>query len=110
MRFPGRPLCEPADGGRDEKLNVAIAEIGAPPQTGDGGQCHETVVRRAHGRHLAAHGAGFDSSEGIDVKLAKMAEDDGDAIKGFETVELQSENAVVGHGWRNSLKPCVAPP
>lgn len=34
--------------------------------------------------------AGFDPAEGIDVKIAKMAEDDGDVIKGFETVEEQA--------------------
>lgn len=33
---------------------------------------------------------GYDPSAGIDVKIAKLAEDDGDPIKGFETVEEQS--------------------
>lgn len=34
---------------------------------------------------------GYDPTQGIDIKIAKLAEDDGDPIKGFETVEEQTE-------------------
>jgi uncharacterized protein YbaP (TraB family) len=33
---------------------------------------------------------GYDPEAGIDIKIAKLAEDDGDPIRGFETVEEQS--------------------
>lgn len=35
--------------------------------------------------------AGYDPTQGIDIKIAKLAEDDGDPIKGFETVEEQTK-------------------
>jgi len=34
---------------------------------------------------------GYDPAAGIDVKIVKLAEDDGDAVKGFETIEEQSK-------------------
>ena len=54
--------------------------------------------------------AGFDPAAGIDVKIAKMAEDDGDAIKGFETMEEQIKLLASGtdeeqlEGLREALK------
>jgi uncharacterized protein len=40
--------------------------------------------------------SGYDAESGIDVKIAKLAEDDGDPIKGFETVEEQT--LILGSG------------
>jgi uncharacterized protein YbaP (TraB family) len=34
---------------------------------------------------------GYDPAAGIDLKIAKLAEDDGDPIKGFETIEEQTK-------------------
>jgi uncharacterized protein YbaP (TraB family) len=35
--------------------------------------------------------AGYDPTQGIDIKIAKLAEDDNDPVKGFETVDEQTK-------------------
>jgi uncharacterized protein YbaP (TraB family) len=35
--------------------------------------------------------AGYDPTQGIDLKIAKLAEDDNDPVKGFETVDEQTK-------------------
>jgi uncharacterized protein YbaP (TraB family) len=87
----GPPLSSRLTPEEIKKLNAAIAKSGAPPQMA----MAVNVLKPWYAALLVGIspliGAGFDSNEGIDVKLAKMAEDDGDAIKGFETVEFQAK-------------------
>lgn len=87
----GPPLSSRLTPDEMKKLNAAIAKSGAPPQMA----MAVNVLKPWYAALLVGVspliGAGFDSNEGIDVKLAKMAEDDGDAIKGFETVEFQAK-------------------
>ena len=71
-------------------LKARIAESGMPPET-------FAVVNMMKPWYAAMMvgisplmSGGYDPTQGIDVKIAKLAEDDGDPIKGFETVEEQT--------------------
>jgi uncharacterized protein YbaP (TraB family) len=87
----GPPLSSRLTADEMKKLNAAIAKSGAPPQMA----MAVNVLKPWYAALLVGIspliGAGFDSNEGIDVKLAKMAEDDGDAVRGFETIEFQAK-------------------
>ena len=87
----GPPLSSRLTPEEMKKLNAAITKSGAPPQM----TMAVNVLKPWYATLLVSIspliGAGFDSNEGIDVRLAKMAEDDGDAVKGFETVEFQAK-------------------
>ncbi len=87
----GPPLSSRLTPEEMKKLNAAITRSGAPQQM----VMAVNVLKPWYAALLVGMSplisAGFDSNEGIDVKLAKMAEDDGDAIKGFETVEFQAK-------------------
>lgn len=87
----GPPLSSRLTPEEMKKLNVAITRSGAPQQM----VMAVNVLKPWYAALVVGMSplisAGFDSSEGIDGKLAKMAEDDGDAIKGFETIEFQAK-------------------
>jgi uncharacterized protein len=88
---PGRPLSSLLTQEEKAALDAKLKKAELPPET--------TMVVNMMKPWFATMligispltAAGFDPEQGIDVKIAKMAEDDGDPIKGFETVEEQSK-------------------
>ena len=77
-------------------LKARIAELGLPAET-------FTVINMMKPWYASMLigvspliNGGYDPTQGIDVKIAKLAEDDGDPIKGFETVEEQTK--ILGSG------------
>lgn len=94
MRYalsPGRPLSSLLTAEEKASLDTKIKKAKLPPETG----MVVNMMKPWYATLLVGisplMAAGFDPEQGIDVKIAKMAEDDGDAIKGFETVEEQSK-------------------
>ena len=72
-------------------LKARIAEFGLPPETFammNGMKPWFATIMLGISPLSAA---GYDPTQGIDLKIAKLAEDDGDPIKGFETVEEQTK-------------------
>lgn len=94
MRYalsPGKPLSSLLTAEEKAALDAKIKKAKLPPETG----MVVNMMKPWYATLLVGisplMAAGFDAEEGIDVKIAKMAEDDGDAIKGFETVEEQTK-------------------
>lgn len=73
------------------QLKTRVAESGLPPETYTVmGMMKPWFSAMMLGVSPLAS-AGYDPTQGIDLKIAKLAEDDGDPIKGFETVEEQTK-------------------
>jgi uncharacterized protein YbaP (TraB family) len=87
----GRTLSSQLTKDEMAALNGALAKAGMPSQM----SVAVNVMKPWYAALIVSMspliGAGFDAEEGVDVNLAKMAEDDGDEIRGFETVEDQAK-------------------
>jgi len=72
-------------------LKARIDELGLPPET----FAMVNMMKPWYAALLIGVSplisGGYDPTQGIDVKIARLAEDDGDPIKGFETVEEQTK-------------------
>lgn len=72
-------------------LKARIAEFGLPPETFQMMNVMKPWFATITLSVSPLASAGYDPTQGIDIKIAKLAEDDGDPIKGFETVEEQTK-------------------
>jgi uncharacterized protein YbaP (TraB family) len=72
-------------------LKARIAEFGLPPETFAMLNAMKPWFATVTLSVSPLTSAGYDPTQGIDIKIAKLAEDDGDPIKGFETVEEQTK-------------------
>lgn len=72
-------------------LKARIAEFGLPPETFTMLNAMKPWLATITLGVSPLTAAGYDPTQGIDIKIAKLAEDDGDPIKGFETVEEQTK-------------------
>lgn len=84
------PLSKLLTPEEDAALKARITEAGLPAET----YASVNMMKPWYAAMLVGisplMSGGYDPTQGIDVKIAKLAEDDGDPIKGFETVEEQS--------------------
>lgn len=72
-------------------LKARIAEFGLPPETFTMMNMMKPWFATVMLSISPLSSSGYDPTQGIDIKIAKLAEDDGDKIKGFETVEEQTK-------------------
>ncbi len=72
-------------------LKARIVEFGLPPETFQMMSIMKPWFTTLTLSVSPLTSAGYDPTQGIDIKIAKLAEDDGDPIKGFETVEEQTK-------------------
>lgn len=72
-------------------LKARISEFGLPPETFQMMNVMKPWFATLTLSISPLTAAGYDPTQGIDIKIAKLAEDDGDPIKGFETVEEQTK-------------------
>lgn len=94
MRYalsPGRPLSSLLTKDEQAALDAKLKASELPPETAMVVNMMKPWFATMLIGISPLTAAGFDPEQGIDVKIAKMAEDDGDPIKGFETVEEQSK-------------------
>lgn len=72
-------------------LKARITEFGLPPETFTMMNMMKPWFATVMLSISPLSSSGYDPTQGIDIKIAKLAEDDGDPVKGFETVEEQTK-------------------
>lgn len=85
------PLSKLLSPEETEALKARIAEFGLPPETFQMLNMMQPWFTTLTLSISPLTSAGYDPTQGIDIKIAKLAEDDRDPIKGFETVEEQTK-------------------
>jgi uncharacterized protein YbaP (TraB family) len=86
---PGRPLSSLLTADENKALTDTIAKSKLPPATAQVLNIMKPWFATAVLGMSPLMEAGYDPSAGIDSNLAKIAEDDGDAINGLEDAEEQ---------------------
>jgi uncharacterized protein len=91
MYIFNRPLSSLLTPDERVKLQEAIVRAKLPPQAAQGIE----ALRPWAATQMIGMGpllaSGYDPTEGVDINLVKIAEQQGDAIKGFETFEQQMD-------------------
>ena len=86
-----RPLSSLLTDEEEAQLAAAIERAKLPPETAAGFEMMKpwaVTLMLGVGPLVAS---GFDPESGIDINIARIAEEQGDAVKGFETFEQQME-------------------
>lgn len=87
----GTPLTKLLAADEIATLKARLAELGLPAETFQMMNMMKPWFTTVTLSVSPLTSAGYDPTQGIDIKIAKLAEDDGDPIKGFETVEEQTK-------------------